>query len=526
MDERSTVHCLRHKNAIVPPSRYRRGGSGVDSMGRRVMAQTEPPRAAKHDLDALTGLPTLTQLAGKFRRLIRRAQRSHHALALVSFSIDEFRSVCEAYGREEGDKAIVSVAAVLRAEVGPNTIVARSGTGKFVVVLTGLTHATSATKPVQRILDAIARPHNVGGQDLRITASAGIATFPNDGDDYETLLRNSNAAMHESNTQCQGGLRFHSGNATLSAKRRLRLRMDLSHAIENGELTLHYQPQFEVRSGRVCGVEALARWFRADGDTIGPGVFIPLAEKTGLIGALGAWVLQKSCETVAGWRTSGEPPITLCVNVSTHQIDEKMCAVIQRVVGQAGFPAEQLELEITEGSLMRNPEAALECLQQWKELGVRIAIDDFGAGYSSLGYLSRLPVDCLKLDKSLIRRLTTERKDAVIVRSIIALGKDLGVSVIAEGVETELQLQMLQELGCPQVQGYLLARPGPPEGVQALLMSRWGTRYCRVIAELDATLRQQGLAALDRFGDVSPQFRQSTGPVPYSGMRRHIAAAS
>ena len=261
---------------------------------------------------------------------------------------------------------------------------------------------------------------------------------------------------------------------SLRTKQRLRLRMDLSHAIENGELTLHYQPQFVVHSGRVCGVEALARWFRANGDTIEPGVFIPLAEQTGLIGALGAWVLQKACETVAGWRTPGEPAITLCVNVSTHQIDERMCVVIQRVVEQAGLPAEQLELEITEGSLMRNPETAVECLQQWKELGVRIAVDDFGAGYSSLGYLSRLPVDRLKLDKSLIRRLTTERKDAVIVRSIIALGKDLGVSVIAEGVETEQQLQMLQELGCLQVQGYLLARPGPPEGVQALLTSRWG----------------------------------------------------
>jgi diguanylate cyclase (GGDEF)-like protein len=491
-------------------------------MERRVMAQTQPPRAADDNPDALTGLPTLTYLAGMFRRLIRRAQRSHHALTLVSFNIDEFRSVCEAYGREEGDKAIKSVASVLRAEVGPNVIIVRAGTSKFIVVLTGLTHATGATQLVQRILDAIARPRNVGGQDLRITASAGIAAFPNDGDDYETLLRNSNAAMHESNSQSQGSLRFHSGNVALHAKRRLRLRMDLSHAIESGELTLHYQPQFEVRSGRVCGVEALARWFRANGDTIEPSVFIPLAEQTGLISALGAWVLQEACETVAGWHIPGEPAPTLCVNVSTHQIDDGMCAVIRRVVEQARFPAEQLELEITEGSPMRNPEAALECLRQWKELGVRIAIDDFGAGYSSLGYLSRLPVDRLKLDKSLIRRLTTERKDAVIVRSIIAMGKDLGVSVIAEGVETEQQLQMLQELGCLQVQGYLLARPGPPESVQALLMSRWGTRHCRVIAEPDAPLRRQSLVALDRFGDVSPQLRQSAGPVPYSVMRRHI----
>jgi diguanylate cyclase (GGDEF)-like protein len=492
-------------------------------MERRVMAQTQPKRAANDNPDALTGLPTLAYLAGMFRRLMSRAQRSHHALALVSFNVDEFRSVCEAYGREEGDKAIKSVASVLRAEVGPNAIIVRAGTSKFIVVLTGLTHATGATKSVQRILDAIARPRNVGGQDLRLTASAGIATFPNDGDDYETLLRNSNAAMHESNSQSQGGLQFYSGNVAPCAKQRRRLRMDLSHAIDNGELTLHYQPQFEVRSGRVCGVEALARWFRANGDTIEPRVFIPLAEETGLIGVLGEWVLQKACETVAGWRTPGEPPTTLCVNVSTHQIVESMCAVIQRVVEQAGFPAERLELEITEGSLMRNPEAALECLRQWKELGVRIAIDDFGTGYSSLSYLSRLPVDRLKLDKSLILRLTTEKKDAVIVRSIIALGKDLGVSVIAEGVETEQQLQMLQELGCLQVQGYLLARPGPPEAVQALLMSRWGTRHSSVIAEPDAPLRRQSLATLDRFSVISPQHRQSAVTTTKI-LRRYVTA--
>jgi EAL domain-containing protein (putative c-di-GMP-specific phosphodiesterase class I) len=236
-------------------------------------------------------------------------------------------------------------------------------------------------------------------------------------------------------------------------------------------MELHYQPQFDVRSGRVCGVEALARWFRADGAAVEPGVFISLAERTGLIGALGAWVLQEACETVAGWHIPGEPPTT-CVNVSTHQIDEGMCAVIRRVVARAGFPAKHLELEITEGSMMGNPDMALECFRQWKELGVRIAVDDFGTGYSNLSYLSRLPVDRLKLDKSLVHRITTERKDAMIVRSIIALGKDLGVVVIAEGVETEQQFQMLKDLGCPQVQGYLLARPGPREDVREFLMSR------------------------------------------------------
>jgi diguanylate cyclase (GGDEF)-like protein len=483
MDESSRVHCLRHKDAIVPPSRYRPGGAGFASTEHRVTAQAATPRAAKDSHDALTGLPTLTSLAGMFRFLIRRARRSHHTLALISFNIDEFRSVCEAYGRQEGDKAISSIASIMRAEVDPNAIIVRAGTSKFIVVLSGLANATGAIKPVQRILDAIAQPRNVGGQDLRITASAGVATFPNDGGDYETLLRNSNAAMHESNSRCHGSLRFHSGNVALDAKRRLRLRMDLRHAIENRELTLHYQPQFEVNSGRACGVEVLARWFRVNGEAIEPRVFVPLAERAGLIGALGAWVLQEACETVVGWDVPGEPPPTLSVNVSTHQIGDSMCAVIQRAVERAGFPAERLELEITEGSLMRNPEAVLECLRQWKELGVRIALDDFGTGYSSLSYLSRLPVDRLKLDKSLIHSLTTKRKDAAIVRSVIALGKDLGVSVIAEGVETELQFQMLQELGCLQVQGYLLARPGPSEDVQALLMSRWGMRHVRSQAE-------------------------------------------
>jgi diguanylate cyclase (GGDEF)-like protein len=477
MNESSAALVLEHKDAIAPPSRYRLAGGSFASIKHRVTAQVPAPVAAADTHDALTGLPNLAHLAGIFRGLIRRARRSHLAFALISLDLDEFRSVCEAYGRDEGDKVIKSVASILRAEVEPHAIVVRTGTSKFIVVITGLADATDAIKPVQRILDAIAKPRDVGGQDLQLTASAGIASFPNDGDDYETLLRNSNAAMHESNSRGHGGLQSYSGDVALDAKRRLRLRMDLRNAVENSELTLHYQPQFEVHSGRACGVEVLARWFRINGDAVEPRVFIPLAEKTGLIGALGARVLQQACETVACWHNPGELPPTLCVNVSTHQIDENMCAVIRRAIESAGLPAERLELEITEGSLMRNPDAVLECFRQWKELGVRIAVDDFGTGYSSFSYLSRLPVDRLKLDRSLIHSLTATRKDAAIVRSIIALGKDLGVSVIAEGVETEEQFRMLRNLGCLQVQGYLLARPGPPQEARSLLMNRWGMRH-------------------------------------------------
>jgi diguanylate cyclase (GGDEF)-like protein len=426
--------------------------------------------------DDLTGLPTLAHLAGMFDRLRRRAQRSHRSFAFITFSIDEFRLVCEAFGREQADDAIKSIASLLRTELDANAIIVRAAKSTFVVVLNGLANATEATGSVHRILQAIARPRDVGGQDLRLTASAGIATFPTDGGDYETLLRNANAAMRASRAICHGGQRCHVGNDAVSAKRRLQLRTALGHAIEHRQLTLHYQPQFEVRGGRASGVEVLARWFPVDGDAIAPGAFIPLAERTGLIGALGAWVLQEACETAAGWHSCGESAPTIGVNVSTYQIDENLCGVIRQALERAGISPDRLELEITEGSLMRNPETALECLREWKELGVRIAIDDFGTGYSNLSYLSRLPVDRLKIDKSLIYSLTSTRKGAALVRSIIALGKDLGIGVIAEGVETWEQFRMLQDLGCLHVQGYLLAPPAPAEDIQALLGSQWGMR--------------------------------------------------
>ena len=255
--------------------------------------------------------------------------------------------------------------------------------------------------------------------------------------------------------------------------------LDLRRAIENDELTLYYQPQFEVLSGRASGVEVLARWFRSDGVAIEPSVFIPLAERTQLIGALGSRVLHRACNDVRAWPTAGPEPVTLCVNVSPRQIDEGFAASIRRTLQCTGFPATQLELEITESALMSNADYVIECFRQLKAIGVRIAIDDFGTGYSSLGQLSRLPVDRLKLDKSLVHNLTTRWKDVAILRAIIELGNDLGLAVIAEGVETEQQFQVLKQLGCPQVQGYLLARPAPQNEAQSMLAGRWGDRYAR-----------------------------------------------
>ena len=250
----------------------------------------------------------------------------------------------------------------------------------------------------------------------------------------------------------------------------------LRAAVARRGLTVFFQPQFDVESGLGCGVEALARWSLLDGEEISPSVFIPIAERIEIIRPLGAWVLQSACETVSAWRgLEGRPP-TLSVNVSTRQIGSSFCAVIENIINRTGFPVDRLELEITESALPVNAERAIECLESWRALGVHIAIDDFGTGYSSLSYLSRLPVDRLKLDRSFVRRMTFDKGTATIVRSVLALGRDMGIVVLAEGIETEREFEMLERLGCKQVQGFLFAKPVPAAEARSLLKLPWGAR--------------------------------------------------
>jgi EAL domain-containing protein (putative c-di-GMP-specific phosphodiesterase class I) len=259
-------------------------------------------------------------------------------------------------------------------------------------------------------------------------------------------------------------------------RKSVRFTARLREAIERDELSLHYQPQYRSVDGRPCGVEALARWFPRNAQPISPIVFIKQAEENGLISALGHWVLKEACRTAMAWQTPGAEPAILCVNVSPHQICPEFSGILEQVLESTGFPASCLELEITEGILIDNPEFALLRLAQWRELGVRIALDDFGTGYSSLNYLSRLPVDRLKIDRSLIQRVVTDSKTAAIVRTLISLGVDLGFSVLAEGVETEAQFEWLLRMGCQQMQGYLLSRPVAAPQVERLLAQRWGAR--------------------------------------------------
>jgi EAL domain-containing protein (putative c-di-GMP-specific phosphodiesterase class I) len=256
-------------------------------------------------------------------------------------------------------------------------------------------------------------------------------------------------------------------------------KLDLQAAIAGCAIGLHFQPQYDLDSGRGSGVEALARWSRVDGEQIPPAIFIPVAEHLGLIEALGTSVLTQACAALCEWPNAGQSPPTLSVNISALQINEKFCGAVGRVLRETGFPAERLELEITESAMIEDVELASRCLQELRSCGIHIAVDDFGTGYCGLSYLSRLPVDRLKLDKSFVQRMPFERKTAAIVRSVFALGKDLGISVLAEGIETERQCEMLARLGCRDVQGDLMAKAGPADQARTLLLKPWGERWNR-----------------------------------------------
>jgi EAL domain-containing protein (putative c-di-GMP-specific phosphodiesterase class I) len=298
------------------------------------------------------------------------------------------------------------------------------------------------------------------------------------------------------------------GNARQLVDSSFGLELELAEALRLRTLRMDFQPQFDLRSGRGCGVEALARWVRSTGEVIAPSVFIRIAERAGMIHTLGAWGLHSACTTASAWCSRTAQPTILSVNVSALQIDEEFFSVIERTLEQTGFKAKQLELEITESALIANLALSIEHLKAWKQLGVRIAMDDFGTGHSSLSSLSSLPVDRLKLDRSLVHRMTLDRKGAAIMRLVVSLGAELDMEVIAEGVETEEQLQMLTDLGCPQAQGYLLGRPMTAELVQVALGKTWGNRAVPLRPRVGCAARES--QRIDRSAALSKRSTMSS----------------
>jgi diguanylate cyclase (GGDEF)-like protein len=424
-------------------------------------------------VDAWTLLPAQAHVNDLICCLTARARGDNNALALVGLNLDGLQLLNENYGRAMGDELLNHVDSVLQSNVTRCGMAVRVGRDDFVVVLPGLSYAADAAITVRGILDSVSQRRVLSELDSRIDENTDLALFSDDAAESASLPRLS-AAPVEADSPRWELQDVQPSNDAQQAPRASQAQADLEDAIQRQALSLHYQPQFELLSGRGCGVEVLARWTRANGESMAPAVFIPLAERGGTIRTLGAWVLHCACHTAAAWRGREAERLTLSVNLSNLQIDEQFTPLLAGILKSSNFPAQRLELEISEGAIIANSTQTIRCLREWKRLGVRIAVNHFGTDYSSLSYLSRFKVDRLKLDKSLIHNMTFDHKSAAVMHGVISLGAALGVDVIAEGVETEPQLEMLSELGCPQVQGYLLARPMLATQAQVALRKTWG----------------------------------------------------
>jgi diguanylate cyclase (GGDEF)-like protein len=409
--------------------------------------------------DPLTGLPNRALFAELLTYSIMQAESSNTSFALLVLDLDDFAKINESLGHKVGDQVLIAASRRLQMMLPESDLVAHIGGDEFNMIVD-----PRDGMPVdligQRIIEALAEPYVVDGKNIYVGASIGIALYPNDGQDPGTLQSCAVAALHQAKARGRGVLRFFSPEMTSRAKVRLALEADLRLAVERQQLRLHYQPQLEIESGRIVGVEALLRWEHPERGLIPPDQFIPLAEESGLVVRLGDWVLREACQQIRKWTDAGLAPDQTAVNVSAVQLSEgHLVEAVKSAIEQSGISPEQLELEITESFVMADRDQSLKSLAELRELGVSLSIDDFGTGYSSLAYLQQLKVHKLKIDLSFVRDMMSNKGNASIVKAVIALGHSLGLEVIAEGVETEAQANYLQSLECDVMQGYLIGRP-------------------------------------------------------------------
>lgn len=423
--------------------------------------------------DTLTNLPNRQTFAERIKHAIAVASRRNSRLAVMFLDVDHFKTINDSLGHDVGDLVLRVVAERIAGCLRESDTVARIGGDEFVILLEeGAGPDESFDIVAEKLAKAVSQPIMVKNIELYVAASMGICVFPEDGSDSETLLRNADTAMYRAKSAGRNCWRFFDESMARSAARKLELETALRRAIERGELTLHYQAQRALDNDRIVGAEALIRWNRPGLGLVPPLEFIPLAEESGLIVSIGNWVLETACSQAAAWHREGKARVRIAVNISARQIHHKdFVAQIARTLTTCRLPAELLELEITESSILENLEETVRKLQQLKMMGVNIAIDDFGTGYSSLSYLKQLPIDRLKIDRTFVKDVPEDRDDCAIVRTIIAMSDSLGLSVIAEGVETQEQLDFLRGEGCREVQGYLISKPVPVEEFATLLVS-------------------------------------------------------
>jgi diguanylate cyclase (GGDEF)-like protein len=422
--------------------------------------------------DGLTGLPNRSMFSKLLSQRINEAHRYHRRLAVAFLDLDRFKQINDTLGHEAGDQLLQEVAKRLRACVRESDTVARLGGDEFVVLLPELGDATYAASVAQKILSVIAKPFTLIGHEFRITASIGISAYPEDGLDEQTLTKNADIAMYQAKAEGKNNFQFYSENLNANSLERLTLESSLRHALEHNEFRLCYQAKRDIGSGRITGMEALLRWEHPDLGLVAPMQFIPIAEETGLIVPIGRWVLETACSQNVAWQSAGVPPLNIAVNLTARQFsDEHLLEDVTAVLETTGMDPHLLEFELSESLLIRDIEATLRILTGLKHLGIRIAIDDFGTGYSSLATLQRFPLDTIKIDRSLIHDISAEPEGTGLADAVIAMGKNLSLTVVAQGVETAEQADYLRTHACDELQGFYFNRPLPSEEFTQLLLA-------------------------------------------------------
>src|SRR5665213_1189343 len=413
---------------------------------------------AQHD--GLTDLPNRTLLNDRLSQAIALGRRHQQLLAVLFLDLDRFKHINDALGHDFGDRVLRIVAQRLLHCARSSDTVSRQGGDEFVIVLSEISQALDAEVCAAKILTALSAPFYIDQHELYITASIGIATYPEDGREADGLLKHADLAMYHAKSNGSNNYQFFEASMNARAAERQSLENDLRHAIEREEFILHYQPKIDLATGAIIGVEALLRWAHPERGLILPGQFMAIAEESGLIVPIGRWVLMEGCARARAWRDAGLPPLRLAVNTSAVELRTKgFVAGVHAMLMQAGLVPGDLELELTETFLLQDVDSTTKVLGALKDVGVQLALDDFGTGYASLSHLRRFPIDTLKIDRSFVRDITMDSADASIVRAVIGMGNSLGMQVVAEGIETAEQFDFLRQQGCPEGQGYYFSEP-------------------------------------------------------------------
>jgi len=438
----------------------------------RKLAEERVSYQARHD--GLTGLPNGRMVDEHVRAAMEASTRANRKLAVMFLDLDQFKTVNDTRGHDVGDQLLQLAAWRIQHALRQEDIISRLGGDEFIICASSLRSSEDARVVARKLIEAISRPYLLDGSEIFLTASIGIAMYPEDGTDYGSLLRLADLAMYEAKERGRNRCVFTRKSKSDLAIDRMTLESELRRAVERSELRLHFQPLVDTATRRTVAVEALVRWEHPERGLLLPGEFIPVAERSHLIHDVGAWVLREACRYAASWQEF-MPDLRVAVNLSPHQFqDEGLTRLVAATIRDFGLPPQALELEITEGAAMQNPERALDILGALKAMGVRISIDDFGTGYSSLSYLSRFPIDTLKIDSDFVRDIESEGNERAIVSAVIALAHQLELNVVAEGVETEGQSEFLVERRCERMQGFLFSQPRPAEEMEMLLRTPQG----------------------------------------------------